>query len=92
MIENRLAVIQDDANFVAVIEPTGMAVESIPLPAVASGQRQFDDLRGNRHDKLDLEVCTTISENGCELLLAMASGGFQPVTRVDPAAQRISRL
>lgn len=51
----RLALIQDDANFVAILDPLTKTVDSIALPALPCRQRQFDDLRGNRLAKLDLE-------------------------------------
>jgi hypothetical protein len=73
-IGGRLAVVQDDASFVAFIEPTSRTVDSIALAACSSGQRQFDDLRGNKHWKLDLETCATIDESDGELLIALGSG------------------
>jgi len=42
-------VVQDDANFIAVIDPQIWQVRAIPLPAGERGVRQFDDLRGNSH-------------------------------------------
>ncbi len=70
----RLAVIQDDAHFVALIDPYQRTVESIALPAGYGGQRQFDDLRGTKAWKLDLEACTTVDEEGQPFLVAMGSG------------------
>ena len=71
---NRLALIQDDANFVAILDPLGRTVESIALPELPCRQRQFDDLRGNRLEKLDLEACATIHENDRQLMVAFGSG------------------
>src|SRR5262245_27235494 len=71
---NRLALIQDDANVVAIIDPVSMAVESVVLPAHQGCIRQFDELRGNRLDKLDLEACTTVVEHDQQLLIALGSG------------------
>ena len=79
---NRLALIQDDANFVAILDPLGRIVDSIALPALPCRQRQFDDLRGNRLEKLDLEACTTIRENNDQLLLAMGSGSTPSRERI----------
>src|SRR5688572_3038814 len=62
----RLAVIQDDANFVAVVQRGEWTAESIVLPAGLGGLRQFDDGRRNKAAKLDLEACTTIVESGRE--------------------------
>jgi hypothetical protein len=65
-----LAVVQDDASFVALVDPKlGGEVFDIPLPA-EDGVRQFDDARGNKHAKLDLEAC--IATDG--LLVAFGSG------------------
>lgn len=73
-IGGRLALIQDDANFVAVVDPMERTVASIALPAGHRGERQFDDLRGNKQWKSDLEACTAIVEPGREALLMMGSG------------------
>jgi len=82
---DRLAVVQDDANFIGLVDPTDFAVESIALPAAADGVRQFDDLRGNKHDKLDLEAGLVAEVDGTEWLLAFGSGST-------PARNRIALL
>ena len=68
------ALIQDDANFVAVIDRTGSSVRAIALPAGVGGRRQFDDRRGNKAHKLDLEACVAIVTEGDTLLIAFGSG------------------
>jgi hypothetical protein len=68
------AVVQDDANFVAIIDHSGRVIRSIELPAGPGGLRQFDDLRGNKAHKLDLEACLTVSEPQGTLLIALGSG------------------
>jgi hypothetical protein len=65
-----LAVIQDDANFVAWFDPAESQVEVIPLPAGHEGKRLFDDGRGNKRWKLDLEACVADGER----LVAFGSG------------------
>ena len=70
---DRLALIQDDANFL-LIEPHSLQVDAIPLPAGEGGLRQFDDLRGNKRFKLDLEACVTVPTPDGDLLLAFGSG------------------
>ena len=70
----RLALIQDDANFVALFDPDGRGVESILLPAGLDGRRQFDDRWGNKKSKLDLEACTTVLEGDSQVLVAFGSG------------------
>ncbi len=79
---DRLALIQDDANFVAIVDPVSRAVDSITLPALPCRQRQFDDLRGNRLEKLDLEACTSIREKDHQLLVALGSGSTPSRERI----------
>ncbi|HEU4325649.1 MAG TPA: hypothetical protein VFS21_21090 [Roseiflexaceae bacterium] len=69
-----VAVLQDDASFVALIEPEGDLVRAVPLPAGEGGLRLFDDLRGNKHGKLDLEACVALPGGGGDTLLALGSG------------------
>ena len=62
-----LVVIQDDANWLALIDAAG--IHALPLPPGPSGARIFSGDRGNRHEKFDLEACTTVpGENGHELI------------------------
>jgi hypothetical protein len=74
-VGERLALIQDDANFLALVDPATAAVESVTLPAGKGGLRQFDDLRGNKKQKLDLEACVAIE--GGATLLAFGSGSTE---------------
>jgi hypothetical protein len=69
-----IALVQDDANFIAVVDPNGPRVRAIPLPAGAAGRRQFDDRRGNKAHKLDLEACVAVDTEDGTLLLAFGSG------------------
>ncbi len=72
------AVVQDDASFVALVDPRlGGEVFDVPLPS-ESGVRQFDDTRGNKHEKLDLEACFV--ERG--VLVAFGSGSTPARERV----------
>jgi len=76
-VEGRIAAVQDDANFVAVIDPATGLARAITLPAGEGGVRQFDDMRGNKRFKLDLESCVTVvDEDGREMLLAFGSGSL----------------
>jgi uncharacterized protein DUF6929 len=74
VIAGRLAVIQDDSNFVALVDPAAPdRAEAIRLPPGVDGRRQFDDRRGNKHLKLDLEAC--VAEAGpVPRLIALGSG------------------
>lgn len=69
-----IAVVQDDANFLALVNPATLEARAVPLPAGEGGLRQFDDLRGNKRFKLDLEACTVVPGTEGEQLLAFGSG------------------
>lgn len=71
---DRLAVVQDDANFVALVDPRTGEAEAVALPAGEGGVRLFDDGRGNKRFKLDLESCLVGRVGGREVLLALGSG------------------
>jgi hypothetical protein len=76
-VEGAIAVVQDDANFVAVVDAATGRARAITLPAGEGGLRQFDDLRGNKRFKLDLESCVTVRDGlGGEMLLAFGSGSL----------------
>jgi len=77
-----IALVQDDANFVAVVDTDSGQVDAITLPAGARGVRQFDDGRGNKAHKLDLEACVAVREDGRALLLALGSGSSPRRERV----------
>lgn len=63
-----LAVIQDDANWLALID-ADQQVTAVPLPPSPRGDRVFSRKRGNRDDKYDLEACVTVrSGEGLELV------------------------
>lgn len=70
----RIAVVQDDANFVALIEPETGQVDALALPAGHGGLRQFDDRRGNKRFKLDLEACFSVPQADGEILVMLGSG------------------
>ncbi len=71
----RLAVVQDDANFIALVDvKAGGKVTSIELPAGPGGVRQFDKARGNKQDKLDLESMAAAVIDGQPGLICMGSG------------------
>jgi hypothetical protein len=70
-----LVVVQDDANFLALVDPATGRARAVPLPAGEDGRRQFDDRRGNKHHKLDLEaVFVAPGADGNPLLVALGSG------------------
>ena len=77
-VDDRLAVIQDDAGFVALVDPATGLAEPLMLPAGADGARQFDDGRGNKHAKGDLEALVRLPTAEGVLLAAFGSGSMAP--------------
>jgi hypothetical protein len=79
-IRGGVALIQDDANFVALVERDPWRVRGVNLDAGHEGKRQFDKSRGNKKHKLDLEACFTVEEPWGTLFVAMGSGskGHRP--------------
>jgi hypothetical protein len=72
--DGRIAVIQDDANFIALLDPHTGLVDALTLPSGARGLRQFDEQRGNKRDKFDFEACCIVIEEDTERLLVLGSG------------------
>jgi len=86
-VGSRLAVIQDDTNFVALVDPTDGGADAVPLPAGPGGVRQFDDGRGNKAHKLDLEAVVSVPAaaaggSGEPLVVAFGSGSSPRRERV----------
>jgi len=73
-IHDEIALVQDDANFVALVHPDRPHARAIALPRGEGGLRQFDDARGNKKYKLDLEACVAIAGADGPTLLAFGSG------------------
>lgn len=71
-----LVVVQDDAAFLALISADGR-VQDVPLP-VEDGTRLWDDRRGNKAKKPDLEACFVDGE----LFVALGSGSTPARERV----------
>lgn len=76
-VGRRLAIIQDDANFIALHDPAGGTTLPLTLPAGHDGKRLFDDVRGTKAWKLDLEAAVTVTVQGRPLLLAFGSGSTE---------------
>ncbi len=76
-IDDRIAVVQDDANFVALVDPIAGHARAIALPRGEGGWRQFDDARGNKNHKLDLESCVSFTADDGTTLLAFGSGSSE---------------
>lgn len=87
-----LAVVQDDANFVALADPATGLARPVPLPRGEGGRRVFDEARGTKAFKLDLEACVAAPDwraGTGSLLLLLGSGSTdrrdQVVLVRDPA-------
>jgi hypothetical protein len=72
----RLAVIQDDVAFIAMVG--GNDVSAVVLPRGEGGRRRFEVELGNKHEKLDLEACVAIGDD----LFAFGSGSTAARERV----------
>ena len=81
-IDEAIAVVQDDANFVALFDLQADAARAIALPRGDDGRRQFDDARGNKHHKFDLESCVSITTDDRTMLLAFGSGSHARRRRI----------
>jgi hypothetical protein len=73
-VPSGIALVQDDANFIALVDPRDASTHAIPLPAGTAGRRQFDDRRGNKAHKLDLEACVAADSDDGVLFIALGSG------------------
>lgn len=79
----RLCVVQDDANVLALVDPAAPAAcEALLLAPDDDGRRLFEERRGNKHRKLDLESCVVVADGDHELLLAFGSGSTPARERV----------
>lgn len=71
--ERRLALLQDDACAIALVEPESGVARAVALPAV-EGARRFDPGFGPKRHKPDLECCVAVRVGAREVLLAFGSG------------------
>ena len=70
----RVAMVQDDVNFVALVDPATGLAHAVTLPAGKDGLRQFDDGRGNKKHRLDMEALARVPSPGGTMLIAFGSG------------------
>jgi hypothetical protein len=68
-----IAVIQDDANWLALID-ADQQVTAVPLPPSTKGDRVFSEKRGNQGDKYDLEACVAVGSGDNLELVGFSSG------------------
>jgi hypothetical protein len=71
-----IAVIQDDANWLALIDAEEN-VTAIALPPSPRGDRVFSNNRGNKEDKYDLEACISVASDSGPELVGFSSGSRQ---------------
>jgi hypothetical protein len=79
-----LVVVQDDTSILALRRATGV-VEPVLLPPGPGGLRVFDDQRGTKAHKLDLEACAVLPD---ERLVVFGSGSTpqrERIVTVSPA-------
>jgi hypothetical protein len=57
-----LVMVQDDVAFLAIVEPASWRARAVALSRGPGGHRQFDEARGNKADKLDLEAVVVIGD------------------------------
>ncbi len=85
-VGRRLAVVQDDANWLALVDPETLHVDALALPPGPGGVRLFGEDRGNKADKLDLEAAATLPDGR----LLLVGSGSTPArccwVVVDPAS------
>ncbi len=97
-VDGSLAVLQDDANFVAIADPETGLCAPLTLPAGEGGLRQFDGLRGNKRFKLDMEACTAVPTVDGDVFVAFGSGstarreGIVIVHGIGNGAPRVERF
>lgn len=77
----RLCLCQDDAHFLALVDPETGRVDSLPLPAGPRSRRQFDTGRANKRDKFDLESACVVPTGAGERLWLVGSGSL-PVREI----------
>ncbi|MGV1006381.1 MAG: DUF6929 family protein [Candidatus Nanopelagicales bacterium] len=81
-VGERLAVIQDDANFVALVAPTTGVTRAVALPRGPGDKRLFDQTRGTKHLKHDFEACFVQPFGAGHELIAFGSGTESPRERI----------
>jgi hypothetical protein len=78
---SRLVVVQDDVNAFAALDVRTGIVQPILLPAGLDGSRVYDDRRGNKAAKLDLEASVVVPHHSLR--------GFQRITLAPDESRRV---
>ncbi|PSQ98232.1 MAG: hypothetical protein BRD48_07865 [Bacteroidetes bacterium QS_9_68_14] len=76
---DRFALVQDDANFLGLVDSDTHEVRGVPLPPAPDGARVHDDQAhtGDVGSKLDLEACASDPGANREYLVAFGSGSHK---------------
>ena len=74
---DRFALVQDDANFLGLVDADTHHVRGVPLPPAPDGARVHDEASGNQRHKLDLEACASDPDANEEYLVAFGSGSHK---------------
>ncbi len=82
---SRLVILQDDVNALAVLDPSSGNVQSLLLSSGPDGARVFDDARGTKRFKLDLEASIVLPDG---TLVAFGSGSSEHREKVVTLAAR----
>lgn len=75
----RLVVVQDDVNALAILDERTGSVAALILPAGADGRRRFGTDLGNKALKMDLEACVVLPDGR---LVALGSGSTPERERI----------
>ncbi|MDH5274420.1 MAG: hypothetical protein OEY13_15270 [Gammaproteobacteria bacterium] len=86
---HRLVILQDDVSALAVLDPATGSTQPILLPAGPNGARVFDDERGNKKFKLDLEACIVLPDGR---LVALGSGSSPQREKIVTVAATIGAM
>jgi hypothetical protein len=86
---SRLVILQDDVNALAMLDPATGSVNSILLPAGPDRARVFDDARGNKKFKLDLEASIVLPDGR---FVAFGSGSSPHREKIVTVAARKDAL
>jgi hypothetical protein len=78
----RLVIVQDDVNVLALRDDGG-GVEALLLPIGAGGRRVFDDARGNKAAKLDLEAAAALPDGRLALLGSGSTSARERIVVLD---------
>ncbi len=82
-----LGLVQDDANFVALVNLESLAVTAIALPEGKDGKRLFDVTRGTKKEKMDMEASVVDDEGRLVLFGSGSSAKRERLAFVDASGK-----